>query len=227
MKAFLKKIKPSLLLQIGLFLILFVFLILPLIYMLFNVTSGDLEYVFNDDVFYKAIGNSVLYSLAGTLISTILATVVAYFLSRIKIKGKRWIVLLLTLPMLIPTISIGLGIRTLFGVNGFLDQMFGLNFDGLGFFDLIVGSVLFSFPIAFLLIYDALIYEDRSVYDAANTLGISRFKTFFGITLPYLKNALISAFFASFTLIFADYGLPMEVAGKVKTLPMYLYEQVI
>ena len=90
MKAFLKKIKPSLLLQIGLFLILFVFLILPLIYMLFNVTSGDLEYVFNDDVFYKAIGNSVLYSLAGTLISTILATVVAYFLSRIKIKGKRW-----------------------------------------------------------------------------------------------------------------------------------------
>ncbi len=227
MKAFLKKIKPSLLLQIGLFLILFVFLILPLIYMLFNVTSGDLEYVFNDDVFYKAIGNSVLYSLAGTIISTILATVVAYFLSRIKIKGKRWIVLLLTLPMLIPTISIGLGIRTLFGVNGFLDQMFGLNFDGLGFFDLIVGSVLFSFPIAFLLIYDALIYEDRSVYDAANTLGISRFKTFFGITLPYLKNALISAFFASFTLIFADYGLPMEVAGKVKTLPMYLYEQVL
>ena len=227
MKAFLKKIKPSLLLQIGLFLILFVFLILPLIYMLFNVTSGDLEYVFNDDVFYKAIGNSVLYSLAGTLISTILATVVAYFLSRIKIKGKRWIVLLLTLPMLIPTISIGLGIRTLFGVNGFLDQMFGLNFDGLGFFDLIIGSVLFSFPIAFLLIYDALIYEDRSVYDAANTLGISRFKTFFGITLPYLKNAIISAFFASFTLIFADYGLPMEVAGKVKTLPMYLYEQVL
>ena len=227
MKAFLKKIKPSLLLQIGLFLILFVFLILPLIYMLFNVTKGDLEYVFNDDVFYKAIGNSVLYSLAGTLISTILATVVAYFLSRIKIKGKRWIVLLLTLPMLIPTISIGLGIRTLFGVNGFLDQMFGLNFDGLGFFDLIVGSVLFSFPIAFLLIYDALIYEDRSVYDAANTLGISRFKTFFGITLPYLKNAIISAFFASFTLIFADYGLPMEVAGKVKTLPMYLYEQVL
>ena len=227
MKAFLKKIKPSLLLQIGLFLILFVFLILPLIYMLFNVTKGDLEYVFNDDVFYKAIGNSVLYSLAGTIISTILATIVAYFLSRIKIKGKRWIVLLLTLPMLIPTISIGLGIRTLFGVNGFLDQMFGLNFDGLGFFDLIIGSVLFSFPIAFLLIYDALIYEDRSVYDAANTLGISRFKTFFGITLPYLKNALISAFFASFTLIFADYGLPMEVAGKVKTLPMYLYEQVL
>ncbi|MCR5229623.1 MAG: ABC transporter permease subunit, partial [Solobacterium sp.] len=37
--------------------------------------------------------------------------------------------------------------------------------------------------------------------------------------------ALISAFFACFTLIFSDYGIPMEIAGKVKTLPMYLYEQ--
>lgn len=195
--------------------------------MLFKVNGNDFGYVFKDEVFYKSIGNSLIYTSIGTVISVVLATVTAYFLSRIKIKGKKWIVILLTLPMLIPTISIGLGVRTLFGVNGFLDQMFGLKFDGLGFFDLIIGSVVFSFPVAFLLIYDAFLYEDRSVYDAANTLGINRVRSFFGITIPYLKTTLISAAFASFTLIFADYGLPMEVAGKVKTLPMYLYEQVL
>ena len=218
---------PIIFLQIGLVLILFIFLLLPLFFMLFKVTGDDFSYVTKDEIFYKAIGNSLLYSLIGTLISTILATICAYFLSRIHFKGKKWLVILLVLPMLIPTISIGLGVRTLFGVNGFLDKMFGLKFDGLGFFDLIVGSVVFSFPIVFLLIYDALLYEDKSSYDAANTLGVSRFKSFIGITLPYLRKTLISAFFASFTLIFADYGLPMEVAGKVKTLPMYLYEQVI
>ena len=222
-----KRLRPSLFLQIGLALILFLFLLLPLIFMLFKVDGNDFKYVYKDNNFYLAIGNSLLYSLIGTVISVALAIIAAYFLNRIRIKGKKWIIILLTLPMLIPTISIGLGIRTLFGVNGFLDQLFGLKFDGLGFFDLIVGSVVFSFPVAFLLIYDAFLYEDRSVYDAANTLGISRFRSFFGITLPYLKTTLISAFFASFTLIFADYGLPMEVAGKVKTLPMYLYEQVL
>ena len=224
---FFKKLKPSNYLQIGLSIILFVFLILPLIFMLFKVNGSDLKYVFSDNNFYKSIGNSLLYSMIGTLISVTIATLVAYYLNRIRMKGKKWLIIFLTLPMLIPTISIGLGVRTLFGVNGFLDQMFGLKFDGLGMFDLIVGSVVFSFPVAFLLIYDAFLYEDRSVYDAANTLGISRFKSFFGITLPYLKTTLISAFFASFTLIFADYGLPMEVAGKVNTLPMYLYEQVL
>lgn len=227
MKKFIQRIKPSLFLQIGLFVILFVFLILPLVFMLFKVDGNDLNYVFKDAVFYKAIGNSLTYTLAGTIISVSLATLVAYFLSRIKLRGKRWVIIFLTLPMLIPTISIGLGVRTLFGVNGFLDMLFGLKTDGLGFFDLIIGSVVFSFPVAFLLIYDAFLYEDRSIYDAANTLGVSRFRSFFGITVPYLKTTLISAFFACFTLIFSDYGLPMEVAGKVKTLPMYLYEQVL
>ena len=222
-----KGIKPSIFLQIGLFLILFLFLLLPLIFMLFKVGGNDFSYVFKDEIFYKSILNSVIYSLAGTLVSVILATITAYFLNRIHFKYKKWLLLFLTLPMLIPTISVGLGVRTLFGVNGFLDQIFHIKIDGLGFLDLIIGSVIFSFPVAFLLIYYSLLYEDKSVYDAANTLGISRFRSFFGITLPYLKTTLISAFFACFTLIFADYGLPMEVAGKVKTLPMYLYDQVL
>lgn len=221
------KFTPSLILQGGLILILFVFLLLPLIYMLFKVEGNDVSYVLEDEVFYTAIKNSLLYSSISTVITVILATICAYFLSRIKIKGKRWLIMFLILPMLIPTISIGLGVRTLFGVNGFLDMVLGIKVDGLGLLDLIIGSVVFAFPVAFLLIYDAFLYEDRSVYDAANTLGIKRFRSFFGITIPYLKTTLISAFFASFTLIFADYGLPMEVAGKFKTLPMYLYEQVL
>ena len=216
-----------LILQISLVLILVFFLIAPLIVMLFKVTGDDTSYVFKDEIFYQSIGNSLIYSGIGACISTLLATVCAYFLSRIRFKNKKWLVIFLVLPMLIPTISIGLGVRTLFGVNGFLDIIFGIKFDGLGFFDLIIGSVVFAFPVEFLLIYDALLYEDKSSYDAANTLGISRLKSFFGITLPYLRATLISAFFAGFTLIFADYGLPMEVAGRVKTVPMYLYEQVI
>ena len=82
-----------------------------------------------------------------------------------------------------------------------------------------------SFPATFLILYDALHYEDKGPYDAASIMGIPRSSTFFKLTIPYLRIALISAFFACFTLIFSDYGMPMEIAGKVKTLPMYLYDQ--
>ena len=222
-----KIIKPSFLLQIALFAILFIFLLLPLIYMVFQIKSDDINYIFTDSNFYTSLLNSLLYSFISAFLAIILATISAYLLSRLKIKRKKWLILLLTMPMLIPTVSIGLGVKILFGTSGYFNQLFGTNVDGTGFFNLIFCSSIYAFPVAFLLIYDAFLYEDRSVYDASNTLGISRLRTFFGITLPYAKTAIISAFFASFTLIFADYGLPMEVAGKVKTLPMYLYENVL
>ena len=224
MKNFFKKVRPSIFLQIGLFLVLFLFLILPLIIMLFKAGASDYK-IFTDKNFYLSILNTFIYSFAGALISIVLAVISAYFLNRSNINGKKWIILALTLPMLIPTLSIGLGIKTLFGAGGLLDILTGIKYEGNGFPNLILGSVIFTFPVAFLLVYDSLLYEDKTVYDAANTLGISRFNSFFGITLPYLKTTLISAFFACFTLIFADYGLPLEVHGKVSTLPVMLYDQ--
>lgn len=205
---------------------IFSFCLLPLLLLLFNINVEDLKYVFKDGNFYTAIANSLLYTFISALISTILSLFTAYFLNRANIKFKKVFVLLLSIPMLVPTISIGLGFRVLFGTNGFFDSLFGIEIEGIGFLGLILGSVVVSFPATFLVLYDALRYEDKTSYDAAAIMGINTFSTFIKITLPYLKKALISSFFACFTLIFADYGVPMELAGKVKTLPMYLYEQI-
>ena len=221
-----RRINPSIFLHIGLLAILFLFLILPLIIMLFKANGSDFSYVFGHNKLGKSILNSILYSLAGAVISVILATVVAYFLTRANIKGKKWYILALTLPMLIPTLSIGLGIKNLFGAGGLFDILFKVKIPNKAFFPCVIGAIVFTFPVAFLLIYDSLLYEDKSVYDAANTLGIKRFRSFIGITLPYLRTTLISAFFACFTLIFADYGLPTELAGsKFDTLPIFLIDE--
>ena len=206
---------------------IFIFAFLPLITLLFNIKSTDISYVFNDNTFWSALKNSFLYSLISAIITIILSTIAAYLLNTSSIKHKNVFVTILTLGMLVPTLSIGLGVRVLFGKNGFLDIITGMEIEGTGFLGLILGSVISSFPITFLIIYDALKYEDKAPYDAANIMGIPRVSTFFKITLPYLKVTLISAFFASFTWIFSDYGIPMELAGKTHTLPMYLYNEVL
>jgi len=207
--------------------IIFVFSILPLVILLFNISGEDLSFVFSDERFGKSVLNSFLYTLASSAITTVLAVVVAYFLNESNLKHKNVFVLLITLGMLVPTISIGLGVRVLFGTNGLLDRIFNINIDGLGFEGLIIGSVISSFPATFLIIYDALKYEDKSPYDSAEIMGISKFSSFFRLKLRYLFVPIVAAFFASFTLIFSDYGIPMELQGKVNTLPMYLYEQIM
>ena len=204
-----------------------IFVFLPLLSLILNITGKDLSFVFKDKNFYASLFNSIRYTFVSSCAATLLALVAAYLLNTSSLKHKNFYVTVLTLGMLVPTLSIGLGIRVMFGVNGFLDRFLGLKVDGIGYLGLILGSIISSFPSTFLILYDALRYEDKGPYDAANIMGISRISTFFRLTLPYLKVALISAFFASFTWIFSDYGIPMELAGKIKTLPMYLYNEVL
>ena len=201
------------------------FAILPLMTLAFHVSGADWQYILNDDVFWEAIKNSLIYTTAAAVITTVLALAAAYLLNSSSLRNKNLYVIALTLGMLVPTISVGLGLRILFGTNGFIDLLTGAEIEIRGFPGLIMGSVMTSFPATFLILYDALHYEDKGPYDAASIMGIPRLSTFFRLTIPYLRIALISAFFACFTLIFSDYGMPMEIAGKVKTLPMYLYDQ--
>ena len=204
-----------------------VFVLFPLLSLVVNIKGKDLAFVFNDENFYLSLFNSIRYTFISSVIATLLALFSAYLLDASSLKHKNFYVTVLTFGMLVPTLSIGLGIRVMFGTNGFLDTIFGLKVDGIGYLGLILGSIISSFPSTFLILYDALRYEDKGPYDAANIMGISRLSTFFHLTLPYLKVALVSAFFASFTWIFSDYGIPMELAGKAKTLPMYLYNEVL
>ena len=201
------------------------FAILPLMTLAFHVSTADWQYILKDNVFWEAIKNSLIYTTASAVITTVLALAAAYLLNSASLRKKNLYVIALTLGMLVPTISVGLGLRILFGTNGFIDLLTGVEIEIRGFPGLIMGSVMTSFPATFLILYDALHYEDKGPYDAASIMGIPRSSTFFKLTIPYLRIALISAFFACFTLIFSDYGMPMEIAGKVKTLPMYLYDQ--
>ena len=202
---------------------IFCFSLLPLFTLIFKIKGKDLSFVVKDPIFYQALKNSFVYTLFATIIVIILAITVAYFLETSSLKVKKYFIIMLTLGMLVPSLSIGLGIKVLFGKNGFLNNVLGVNINGTGMFGLVFGSVVVAFPSCFLIVYDALRYEDKRPYDVADAIGISKFSTFFKVKLPYLKTALISAFFASFTLIFSDYGVPMEVADRVDTLPMYLY----
>ena len=201
------------------------FAVLPLLMLAFQISGKDWAFIAKDRNFQQAIRNSLIYTSAASIITTVLALAAAYLLESSSLRKKNIYVILLTLGMLVPTISIGLGLRVLFGTNGFLDLLFGIEIEVRGFPGLILGSVMTSFPATFLILYDALHYEDKGPYDAANLMGIKRFSTFIRLTIPYLRIALLSSFCACFTLVFSDYGMPMEIAGKVKTLPMYLYDQ--
>ena len=209
-------------------LILLFFLIsvfFPLLEMLRIVKWSLFGTLVSSKAFKESLMNSLFVSSIATIISVMISYILAFTLNRTNIKRRALLKVMLTLPMIIPSISIGLGLINLFGKNGIVSSIFDFNI--IGSSGIILGSILYSFPVSFLMLDDGFNYIDNTMYDTAKVLGLNQWQTFKKITLCYMKKPLLSSLFAVFTLIFTDYGVPLSVGGKFITLPVFLYKEVI
>ena len=201
--------------------------ILPLVQMFANIDAASFSAVVGQPLFASAVKNSLTASLLATLISVSLALLLSFCLARSNMRLKNMFKIILTLPMLIPSISHGWGLKMLLGNNGILTNWLGLSEGIYGLTGITLGSVMYSFPVAFLMLADVLAYEDASPYEAADVLGIGKVRQFGSITLPYLSKPLISVVFSVFTMVITDYGVPLTLGNTgFKTIPVMLYEEV-
>jgi len=202
-------------------------LIFPLIMIFTNIFSSGIGSVYKSKIFISALKNSITYTVIATFISIGLAYLLAFLINRSTIRFKAIFTILLTIPMLIPSISHGTGLLVLFGRNGFLTNLLNLNFNIQGFSGLIIGSVMYSFPVALIMFTDIFSYEDKTLYEAADVLGIPKTSQFTNITMGYITKPLITVILAVFTMIFTDYGVPMMVGGTTTSLPLFMYQEVV
>lgn len=200
---------------------------IPLVRMFINIDSDSLHKVMASPTFSTVIANSLTATAIATILTLIIAYLLAVSIERTNIRFKSVFGIIFVLPMLIPSISNGMGLIILFGNNGIITKLFGLSASIYGLHGIVLGSILYAFPVAYLMFSDIMRYEDSSPYEAARVLGIPKFRQFTSITLPYLRKPLISVIFATFTLIITDYGVPLMVGGKYLTVPVIMYQEVI
>lgn len=201
--------------------------IMPLLRLFAACLQADVGRILANPLVGRGIVNSLCVSLTATAIAVSLALLLAWCMQRTRVRGRGLWQILLLLPMLVPSISHGMGLVILFGANGRLTNLLGLSGGIYGFWGIVLGSVMYSFPVAYLMLADVLQYEDYTPYEAAAVLGLSKFNIFTAITLPYLGKPLVNVIFATFTMIITDYGVPLMVGGRYKTLPVIMYEEVI
>lgn len=204
-----------------------VFILLPLVTMLSKIDAQSAKTVFSSAQFLPSVMHSLLVAVTATAITLVISFILAACILRTNIKFKGFFSVVFILPMLIPSISHGMGLLIVLGNNGILTRLFNLNTSIYGFTGIVAGSVMYAFPVAFIMISDILKYQDYSPYEAAKILGLNSYRRFMGITLPYLRKPLISIIFAVFTMIITDYGVPLIIGGKYKTLSVLMYEEVI
>ncbi|AVO39237.1 putative 2-aminoethylphosphonate ABC transporter permease subunit [Pukyongiella litopenaei] len=187
---------------------------------------GNFASYFSTPALFNSIQNSIVIAVISTIVTVTLAFWFAYALNRSCMRFKGLFRLIAMMPILVPSLLPGIALVYLFGNQGMLkDLMFGASIYGpIG---IVIGSVFFTFPHAFIIISTALAISDARLYEAATALRASRWRTFWTVTIPGARYGLISAAFVVFNLVITDFGLPKVIGGQFNVLAVDIYKQVI
>lgn len=170
--------------------------------------------------------NSVWLAALSAVICTAVAYVYAYGLTLSCMRGKGLLRAIALLPLLAPSLLPAISLIYLFGNQGvFKDWLGGVSIYGpLG---IVLGSVFWTLPHALLILTTAMATSDGRLYEAAQTLGASRWRIFRTVTLPASRYGLIVACMVVFVLVVTDFGVPKVVGGQTGVLATDIYKQVV
>ena len=132
--------------------------------------------------FHWLLGNSLKVSLSVAAIVVPLAYLFAYALQRTLIPGKAMWRGLSLLPLMAPSMLPGIALVYLFGNQGLLRGVLSDNI--YGFWGIVLGEVIYTFPHALMILLSALSLADARLFDAASSMGASPARAFRSITWP-------------------------------------------
>ncbi|MFD1159067.1 putative 2-aminoethylphosphonate ABC transporter permease subunit [Roseovarius aestuarii] len=187
---------------------------------------GNFVSYFSTPALFNSIKNSLLIAVISTVVTVTLAFWFAYALNRSCMRFKGFFRLVAMAPILVPSLLPGIALVYLFGNQGMIKELlFGASIYGpIG---IVIGSVFFTFPHAFIIISTALAISDARLYEAAASLRSTPWRTFWTVTIPGARYGLISATFVVFNLVITDFGLPKVIGGQFNVLAVDIYKQVI
>ncbi len=192
-----------------------------------NLSLSNYREFFSKIYYYRAISNSLIVALGGTLGALLLGVPLAYFTSRFKIRGKTLLATFAVLSLLSPPFIGAYSWIIMMGNNGFLRQFFlsfGISFPTIfGPGGIILVYTLQYYPFVFLLTSGALTAVDRSLEEAAENLGANSVTRFFRVTLPLVLPSVSAGGLMAFMMSLANFGTPMIIGRNFHVLPTMAY----
>ncbi len=169
-----------------------------------------IQRVVEDGLLVDAVSNSIVVALGAALAGVILGWPAARSLSRLETPRLAWLAILL--PLLLPPLVIGEGLRVWFLRIGLADSLLGL----------VLAHLVFVLPYCILILAPGFTPELTRREAAAMTLTGDRGRRFTSITLPALRRQIALALALGFTVSWAQYGTSLGVGGGVPMLPLLL-----
>lgn len=186
---------------------------------------------FSKKYYVKTLLNSLSVSLTVTGITVVLGSVMAILLNRYRVPGKGVLDVLIVVTMISPPFIGAYSWILLLGRNGFLTNILhslGIPFGSIyGFGGIVLVFVLKLFPFIYLYLSGALKNMDRSLEEAAESLGTPKWKRMATVTLPLVVPTLLAGALMVFMNSLADFGTPMLIGEGFRVIPVLIYTEFV
>lgn len=166
--------------------------------------------------FLRSFVFSVKLAAAVTAASTVLGTTAALYVVRHSRRFRDLLRLAILAPLQLPAILTGIALLIFFLSTGMGTR---------GMRALFIGHTVVSLPYVFLTVSAVLAGFDRSLEEAARSLGAGPFTTFRRITLPLIKGPVIAGALFAFITSFDQFPVSLLLVSVGNTtLPIQLFD---
>lgn len=195
-------------------------------------TMENFAKFFRKKYYYQSLINSMWVTTCVTILSIIIGTALAYFMTAFKVRLKGTVEVLVIISMLSPPF-IGAYSWVLLGgrsgvVTQFLSDLFQREWPSIyGFSGILLVLTLKLYPFIYLYVSGALKKIDASLIEAAESLGCSGVKKVATVILPLLLPTTLAGALMVFMNALADFGTPMLIGEGYNVMPVMIYSEFI
>jgi sulfate transport system permease protein len=161
-------------------------------------------------------------SFIAALVNIVFGLIVAWVLVRYKFPGRRLMDAVVDLPFALPTAVAGIALSTLYAPKGWIGWLFSANGPlHLGWkiaytpTGIVIALIFIGLPFVVRTVQPALQDLDRSLEEAAATLGASRFQSLRWVVLRHIAPAALTGFTLAFSRAIGEYGSVIFIAGNI------------
>src|SRR5215210_7029770 len=164
-----------------------------------------------------ALKLSVVTSFWATAFNVLFGLFGAYVLSRYNFWGRNALIVIISLPTAIPTAVAGFALLLLWGPYGTLGRLLDPQGIQIMFtaWAIILANIFVTFPLAFGVIKPVFDTMSQSLEEASATMGATRWQTFWHVTLPSLRGAIVGGALLTFARAVGEFGSTILVSGNL------------
>lgn len=178
-----------------------------------------------------ALQLSIVTSFYATVFNVIFGLFAAYVLSKYNFWGRNALIVTISLPTAIPTAVAGFALLLLWGPYGTLGRLLEPRGIQTMFttWAIILANIFVTFPLAFGVIKPVFDTMSKSLEEASATMGATRWQTFWYVTLPSLRGAIVGGALLTFARAVGEFGSTILVSGnlanRTQTAPLYIFSK--